>query len=83
MKIFLLLPLVLLVGCSNIPPQVREFAPEVSYRVKADSDPFGVVSRGLQVVQSAVGEPCLTANTSSTYRQSTNRGIDYKVDCTH
>ena len=82
MKTILLVLISTMVGCANIPPEVREFMPEVSYGVKASSDPLGVVSRGLQVVQTAIGHPCPTANTDITYKHSTRRGIKYDVDCT-
>ena len=82
MKIGFLLSISLLFGCSSLPSEVRGLVPEMSYSVKASSDPLGLISRGLQLVQSTVGQPCPTTNTDSTYSQSTKRGIDYKVDCT-
>jgi hypothetical protein len=69
-------------GCSSIPSEVRPFMPEVSYGVKTNSDPFGLVSYALQTVQTAVGQPCPTVNANSTYRNRSDKGIVYKVDCT-
>lgn len=79
---FILVLCLISTGCSSIPSDMRQFVPEVSYSIKTNSDPFGFVSYALQTVQTAAGQPCPTANTNSTYRNRSNGGIVYKVDCT-
>ena len=82
MKNLILVSALLMVGCSSIPPEVRQFIPEMSYSVDASSDPFGIISKGLQAFQTATGQPCPTANNKTRYRNDTDKGLSYKVDCT-